>query len=59
MVPEIKINNNCTHCLSCSQICPTEAIIQGISKSEIDHFNCTLCELCVVVCPEGAISIDQ
>ena len=59
MQPELKINNNCSSCLSCSQICPTNSIIHTKNGNIVDHFNCTLCEICILVCPEDAISMDQ
>ena len=59
MHPEIKINNNCSKCLSCSQICPTDSIFHEPNTNTIDHFSCTLCELCILICPEEAISIDE
>lgn len=44
----------CTGCGTCTDVCPTEAIIIQDGKAEIT-MDCVDCGACVRVCPEGAI----
>ncbi len=44
----------CTGCGTCTDVCPTEAIIITDGKAEIT-LECVDCGACVRVCPEGAI----
>ncbi|MCK9172865.1 DUF362 domain-containing protein [Desulfuromonas thiophila] len=49
------INDDCTSCGACADVCPVEAISEGDGKYEIDADTCTDCGACVDACPVGAI----
>lgn len=46
-----------SHCNSCLQICPQQAI--SITDDTITADACTLCGLCTLVCPTQVFQIDQ
>lgn len=53
----MKINNECSGCMSCVNICPADAI-QGKPESygyEIDIDKCVECHACIEVCEYKAI----
>jgi len=57
---DIKRNiDKCTHCGSCTAVCPTEAL--SIKRPEMivefDHEKCTHCELCINTCPTRAMYV--
>ena len=50
------INNECISCGACMGECPTDAIIAGEDKYEINADVCIDCGVCVGSCPTDAIS---
>ena len=57
---EIKRNENkCTHCGSCTAVCPTGAL--SVKRPEMavdfDQQKCSVCELCVTACPPRAMDV--
>ena len=57
---EIKRNENkCTHCGSCTAVCPTGAL--SVKRPEMvvdfDQQKCSVCELCVTACPPRAMIV--
>jgi ferredoxin len=57
---EIKRNENkCTHCGSCTAVCPTGAlsIKRPEMEVEFDQQKCSVCELCVTACPPRAMEV--
>ena len=57
---EIKRNENkCTHCGSCTAVCPTGAL--SVKRPEMavefDQQKCSVCELCVSACPPRAMIV--
>ena len=57
---EIKrVKKRCTHCGSCTAVCPTGALSVHRPEMSVD-FNqkkCSVCELCVPACPTRAMEI--
>jgi ferredoxin len=57
---EIKrVTKKCTHCGSCTAVCPTGALSVHRPEMSVD-FNqkkCSVCELCVPACPTRAMEI--
>jgi len=49
------INDNCTMCGSCKEVCPVECISEGDPKFIIDADECIDCAACVAECPVDAI----
>ncbi len=49
----------CTHCGSCTAVCPTEALYIKRPEMEVifDQEKCSVCELCVVTCPTRAMGL--
>ena len=49
----------CTHCGSCTAVCPTEALYIQRPEMEVifDRTKCSVCELCVVTCPSRAMGL--
>lgn len=57
---EIKRNEEkCTHCGSCTAVCPTGAlsVIRPEMEVEFDQQQCIVCELCVTACPPRAMEV--
>jgi len=57
---EVKRNQNkCTHCGSCTAVCPTGALAvkRPEMSVEFDQRKCSVCELCVPACPPRAMEI--
>jgi len=57
---EIKRNENkCTHCGSCTAVCPTGALFVKRPEMEVgfDQQKCSVCELCVTACPPRAMEV--
>ncbi len=50
-------SEKCTGCGTCTDVCPTEAIIIEKGKAEIT-LGCIDCGACPRVCPEGAIKMQ-
>jgi hypothetical protein len=48
-----EINENCTECMKCVEICPVNAI----ENFEIDHSRCLKCMGCREVCEDDAVTI--
>jgi L-aspartate semialdehyde sulfurtransferase ferredoxin len=60
--PEHRIYKNeeiCTHCGSCTAVCPTEALYISRPGMEVifDQSKCSVCELCVITCPSRAMGL--
>ena len=56
----VSINqDNCTLCLSCAAICPTQALNDGGDKPALTFTeqNCVQCGLCESACPEKIVSL--
>lgn len=58
---EIRRNEErCTHCGSCTAVCPTGAL--SIQRPEMrvvyDFETCSVCKLCVSVCPPHAMELS-
>jgi len=54
-----KIDNRCTNCESCWDVCPVDAIVKPKDKKkELTKINqdCIDCGCCEAVCPHDAIS---
>ena len=57
---EVKRNEEkCTHCGSCTAVCPTGAL--SVKRPEMavdfDLQKCSVCELCVTACPPRAMEV--
>ena len=52
---EFSKNAMCTNCLSCENVCPTDAI--KIELEEINDELCIRCMACTRACPEGVLNI--
>ncbi len=50
------IDDKCTKCGACKEVCPVEAISEGETKYEIDPDLCIDCGACASECPVEAIS---
>jgi len=52
------INDRCTGCTKCAQVCPVEAIpFTPYSRHWIDADLCTRCDSCRQVCPADAVEV--
>lgn len=51
--------NRCTHCGTCTAVCPTGALYVKRPEMEVifDQDKCSVCELCVPTCPTRAMRI--
>ncbi len=49
----------CTHCGTCTAVCPTGALSVSRPKMEVvfDQEKCSVCKLCVTVCPPRAMNL--
>ena len=47
-------DENCTHCATCSQVCPVGNIVMADDKPSWQH-HCELCMACLNLCPAKAI----
>ncbi len=57
---ELKINEKCTQCGLCTEICPSEYLIktkEGIKANLDSTFGCIQCAHCMMVCPNNAVEI--
>jgi len=54
-----RIQSKCTHCGSCTAVCPTGALAvkRPEMSVEFDQQKCSVCELCVSACPPRAMEI--
>ncbi len=50
----------CTHCGSCTAVCPTGALYVDRKQLtiEFDESKCSACELCVSACPPRAMEVQ-
>ncbi len=53
---KIEIGDNCSGCLKCEEICPTNAV--SVKTGKIDPEKCILCYSCRNVCPNKNIKIE-
>jgi len=52
----MKINNNCSGCQSCVNVCSVDAIVGGDNYGmEIDQKKCIKCHACLDVCEFDAV----
>lgn len=52
------VNEHCTGCTKCAQVCPVDAIpFTPYSRHWIDSELCTRCDSCRQVCPVGAVEV--
>lgn len=51
----ITLNEGCTGCGRCTQVCETAAIRAG----QLDALACTMCLACVDACPEGVLQVTM
>ncbi len=51
-------NDKCTHCGTCTAICPTAAlrIVRPEMSVEFDQTQCSVCEICLTTCPTRAMT---
>ncbi len=55
-----RINDKCTGCTSCAQVCPVKAIAyHPYEKHEIDDDLCTRCDMCRQACKEDAVEVTS
>jgi ferredoxin len=49
----------CTHCGSCTAVCPTGALSIRRPEMEVIYDNelCSVCELCILTCPTKAMGL--
>ncbi len=54
-------SENCTLCMSCAGVCPTQAIQAGgdTPKLMFTQHNCVQCNLCASACPEQVLSLKS
>jgi len=54
-----RIETKCTHCGTCTAVCPTGALYVERPQMEVkfDRQKCIVCELCVPACPPRAMVI--
>ena len=54
-----RVQKKCTHCGSCTAVCPTGAL--SIQRPEMfvdfDQKKCSVCELCIPACPPRAMEV--
>jgi len=53
------IDDECTGCGTCADICPMEAIALTSEIAEIDEIKCIGCGVCAYHCPTEAIRLDR
>lgn len=54
-----RIDKKCTHCGTCTAVCPTDALFVERPEMEVvfDQKKCSICELCISACPTRAMEI--
>lgn len=53
----MKINDNCMGCGACKDVCPSDAIEEGmIYRIKTDA--CIECRACEAACPNAAVEVD-
>ncbi len=51
------VNDNCTVCGKCVEVCPADAILLGEDRASIDPDLCEGCASCIAVCEVDAVEI--
>ncbi len=60
MLANVKINDSCSSCQKCVEVCPKNVFSVDQGKVRvIDEFNCILCKDCLKVCEESAIELTE
>lgn len=54
-MPIVVIQEKCTGCEECKNVCPYDAIVMQEGRAFITEY-CQFCNACLSVCPEGAIT---
>ncbi|OKY78642.1 MAG: F420-reducing hydrogenase delta subunit polyferredoxin [Candidatus Methanohalarchaeum thermophilum] len=55
----ISIDDGCTLCGACVNVCPTEALRKYKKEISFKHEDCINCGLCEKACPEDCLEIEQ
>lgn len=55
----ITIDDTCTLCSACVNMCPTLALVKEGGRLAFDYPRCIACGLCEKACPEHAIRIER
>lgn len=63
-IGKITINNNCTGCRMCEQLCPKRAIQivenkEGFLEPRINESKCVNCGLCLKMCPQNHNNLSR
>ena len=53
------LQDDCTGCKLCEDVCPTQSIIVTAGKAEIIQNTCVHCNKCLEVCPEDTIILGK
>lgn len=50
------VNDSCTLCLACADVCPVDAFHKGETQVVVDPDACIDCGICIAGCPKDAIT---
>ncbi len=53
------LDDTCTYCGKCKEICPFDAIYEKEGKFFVDEISCESCGLCYHFCPSNAITFEK
>lgn len=53
------VNDKCTKCKSCVEVCPVACFHEGENMLVINPDDCIDCGVCIAECPKGAITTDD